>query len=316
MIIRQRFRLFASQSMGAVSVKKLANYQGHNDAIFALAQSQDSAKFYSSGADGMVSCWQLDEPDGHLVAQVPNSVYAMAETGNRKLLVGHNYDGLHVIDPDEKQELGTIQLTSKQLFSIISDGNDAWCGTGDGELIRLDWTNLQILQRQIYTDKSLRTIAMRPDGKELALGFSDHYIRIVDPNSLELLLEYKAHENSVFSLLYNGRHLISGGRDAHIRVWDIDQGYEPYKAIPAHNWAINDAALSPDGQHFVTCSMDKTIKVWDATTYDLLKVIDKERHDSHTSSVNKILWTNDAVISVSDDRRAMAWNIDFESADI
>lgn len=300
--------------MGSISVKKRATYQGHNDAIFALATSQDNAKFFSSGADGMVSCWDHGAPDGHLVAQVPNSVYAMVESDANALLVGHNYDGIHVIDPLAKKEIGTLKLTSKQIFNILIRDDEAWCGTGEGELIHFNWRNLQILHRARLSDKSLRTLAFRSDGMELALGFSDHHIRIVEPDSLKVLLDFEAHTNSVFALMYNNQHLVSGGRDAHLRIWDINQGYEPVQSIPAHNWAINDMTLSPDTQHFVTCSMDKTVKVWDARTYDLRKVIDKERHDSHTSSVNKVRWTTNGLITISDDRRIMTWDIDFETA--
>jgi WD40 repeat protein len=59
--------------------------------------------------------------------------------------------------------------------------------------------------------------------------------------------------------------------------------------------------------------MDKSIKVWDAEEYKLLKVIDKSRHAGHGTSVNKLLWTpfNDQLISASDDRTLSVWQIIF-----
>ena len=57
--------------------------------------------------------------------------------------------------------------------------------------------------------------------------------------------------------------------------------------------------------------MDKSIKVWDAESEKLLKVIDKSRHAGHGTSVNKLLWSdyNDQLISASDDRQISVWDI-------
>jgi WD40 repeat protein len=59
--------------------------------------------------------------------------------------------------------------------------------------------------------------------------------------------------------------------------------------------------------------MDKSIKVWDAQAFRLLKVIDKARHAGHGTSVNKLLWTNfdDQLLSASDDRSISVWQIIF-----
>jgi WD40 repeat protein len=56
--------------------------------------------------------------------------------------------------------------------------------------------------------------------------------------------------------------------------------------------------------------MDKTIKIWDAKTFTLLKVIDKVRNQSHSTSVNKLLWLdNQNLASVSDDKMSMLWEV-------
>jgi WD40 repeat protein len=59
--------------------------------------------------------------------------------------------------------------------------------------------------------------------------------------------------------------------------------------------------------------MDKTIKVWNAQTFELIKVIDKVRHAGHGTSINKLLWLpyHDYLISGSDDRNLSVWKVEF-----
>ena len=59
--------------------------------------------------------------------------------------------------------------------------------------------------------------------------------------------------------------------------------------------------------------MDKSVKIWDAETFKLLKVIDRARHAGHGTSVNKLLWTqfDNQIISGSDDRTISVWKLEF-----
>jgi WD40 repeat protein len=97
-------------------------------------------------------------------------------------------------------------------------------------------------------------------------------------------------------------------------MWDASKNYLQSAEVVAHMFAINHLAFSRDNKHFVTCSMDKSIKVWDAENLKLLKVIDRSRHAGHGTSVNRVLWMNykDQLLSASDDRTISVWNINFE----
>ena len=150
---------------------------------------------------------------------------------------------------------------------------------------------------------------------EIAVGYSDFSIRVFDLDDLKMKQEWKAHSNSVFTVRYtpDEKFLISGSRDARLKVWDAEAGYLQTAEVVAHLYAINHLDFSPNGKHFVTCSMDKSIKVWDAEKLKLLKVIDRARHAGHGTSVNKVLWTTyqDQLLSASDDRTISVWNLIF-----
>jgi WD40 repeat protein len=182
--------------------------------------------------------------------------------------------------------------------------------------MKVDSKSLTVTRKNQLSEKSARTMAVNEQRGELAVGYSDHFIRIFDLDDLKLKKEWQAHANSVFTLQYtpDQKSLLSGSRDARLKRWEATSEYEQSGEVVAHLYAINHLAFSRDSKHFVTCSMDKSIKVWDAAALKLLKVIDRSRHAGHGTSVNKVLWTNyqDQLLSASDDRTVSVWNINFE----
>jgi WD40 repeat protein len=302
--------------MSPVQVKKLHTITGHRDCVYTLQGSADAAQFFSGSGDGMIVRWSLKDPDnGEVVAKLPNSVYALFHDKASDLLIaGHNYEGIHLLDWKNKKEIGSLQLTKAAIFDINRFGDSLIVANGDGTVMLINPEQLQISAKAQRSEKSARTIAVNTSTGEIAIGYSDHFIRVFD-EKLNLKTEFKAHSNSVFTLRYtpDGNFLMSGSRDARLNVWDVKAGYLQASQVVAHMYAINHIEFSPDGKHFVTCSMDKSIKVWDLQELKLLKVIDKSRHAGHGTSVNKLLWTsyNDQLLSAGDDRTISVWHIIF-----
>lgn len=303
--------------MSGILVNKLYDFKGHRDSVYALTGSSDSNNFFSAGGDGLVAGWDLNHPDqGNLLAKVPNAVYALHYLADKNILaVGHNRDGIHLIDVESKKEIASIKLTTNSIFDIQSFYEHLIVASGDGSVILVDRSNLSVSKKIKPSSKSARTLAINKQKDELAIGFSDNFIRVYSLPDLSLKKEWLAHTNSVFALQYTLENdfLVSVSRDARIKKWTVSKSYQLENEVPAHHYAINGIAFSPDGKHFITCSMDKTIKLWDTETMKLLKVLDKARHGGHSTSVNKVLWLSDnRLVSGSDDRNISIWNIHFE----
>ncbi len=298
-----------------IEIQKKGTITGHRDSVYTIIPGPTPDVFFSGAGDGMVVQWDLNSPEnGQLIAKVPNSVYALAYQ-NGVLTVGHNYDGLHFIDVASRQEIGSIQLTDQAIFDIQGKGHLQFVATGNGTVFIFDGLKNEVVATLNDTGQRARCIAINEQRYEIAVGYSDNYIRIYSLKNYALIQEIAAHTRSVFSLRYapNHNYLLSASRDAHFKVWNCNQQYQLQQDVIAHMYAINHADFSPDGKHFVTCSMDKSIKVWDATTFKLLKVIDKARHAGHGTSVNKLIWSafNNWVVSCSDDRTISIWDINF-----
>ena len=299
-----------------MEVTKLHTFTGHRDCVYALENDALPHRFFSAAGDGMVVRWNLEQPDqGELIARVPASVYALCHVPqDGQLWIGQNFDGLHMIDLDTKKETKSIKITASAIFDIKTWLSTVGVATGDGAVVFLDKETFSVRKTIRLSDKSARCLAVNPVGGEVAVGYSDHAIRIFDWQTLQPKHTIAAHGNSVFALHYSPdfRWLLSGGRDARLKVWDAAAGYAPHTSVVAHTFAINHIVYRADGQQFATCSMDKSIKIWDAATFRLLKVIDKARHAGHATSINKLLWTGyqNQLVSASDDRSLSVWSLE------
>ena len=305
--------------MSKIQVNKLNTLTGHNDCIYALREGADPRYFYTGAGDGMVVEWDLDNPkDGTLLARLPHSVYALEVDAKRNtLIVGHNYEGIHVIDLIEKKESWNLKLSAAAIFDLRIFGEELFVATGDGVLFVVDLEARAIKRHIKLSSKSIRVLAIAPFKKQLALGFSDHSIQILDlAQGAAPIARLEGHTNSVFALGFSPDEavLVSGGRDACLKFWNTNS-YLLEENVVAHLYAINYLSFREDGQYLVTCSMDKSLKLWDMSSRNLVKVIDKARNAGHGTSINKVFWSTYSgdVVSVSDDRTIAIWQIEAQT---
>ena len=295
-------------------VIKSSSFTGHRDCIYSLQPGENQGMFFSAAGDGYVVSWSDSEPDnGRVVAKTQSSVYAMLHLPHLQcLVVGENYQGLHLVSLRDNAELASLKLESTPIFDLAFHDGRIFIASGDGSLTVVDAGRFETLQRIMLGEKSARCVAINPLLGDLAVGLSDNSIRILSLADLSPKYLIHAHKLSVFALHYSPdfRLLISGSRDAQLKVWDSVQHYALHQSVAAHLFAINSIDYAPDGKTFATGSMDKTIKIWDSCDFRLLKVIDRARYGGHSSSVNKVLWTADGrLLSCSDDKNIHLWSI-------
>src|SRR5688500_17364184 len=200
--------------MAGVKVSKLHTLTGHRDCVYTLVPAQKHSLFFSGSGDGMAVMWNLEDPEtGAVIAKLPNSIYAMHyDESSNALIVGHNYEGIHILDWENKSEVGSLQLTKAAIFDVKSHNGSLFVATGEGALISVDSKYLTIKQKVQASQKSARTIAINDRRGEIAVGYSDNFIRVFDLDKLNLISEWQAHAKSIFTLLYtpDQKFLLSG----------------------------------------------------------------------------------------------------------
>lgn len=277
-----------------IEVTKVAHLQGHKGAIYDFVVDKEAETVYTAGADGVVAAWQASNPNGKSILQAGEPLYSI-NLSNNVLRVGSQNGTIYTINLDNKSLISSDKKHSGGVFFI----NGSLSGGEDGFLVNDK-------NRFSLSKESLRCLVETPT--EWIIGSSDFTIYRVLKMDSSVVAQLKGHTNSVFSVeLLDKNTLVSTGRDALIKVWDLTINMEIH-SVSAHLYQAKSLAFS--GDLLLSCSMDKTIKVWN-DKLDLLKVIDFERNKSHTNCINKVKWLDEnRFISCSDDRSLIFWQVE------
>jgi len=101
---------------------------------------------------------------------------------------------------------------------------------------------------------------------------------------------------------------VSGASDGRICLWDIEHGDgTPERVVDAHSDSV--LFLRGDDEHIVSCSKDRTIRLFNITTLEQLLVIQQPADSGHRGAINAVGLTKDFIVSASGDRSLRVWDI-------
>lgn len=156
----------------------------------------------------------------------------------------------------------------ERLVSVGKDRTLKVWDSGSGELLK------SILAS--YVD--LTKVAFSPDGDHIAAGDHDRTAKIWDSHSLNQLSTLEGHESGVIELAFSpeGDRLVTSstlGFQGQI-VWDLPSGLQIGNFF-GHTGTVADIDFRPDGKQIATASIDGSVRLWDANTFEQLSVLNE-----------------------------------------
>ena len=146
---------------------------------------------------------------------------------------------------------------------------------------------------------------MQISDNRLFVGTEDGSVREFDVTTFNEVNRFPIHKTGVNKLLLlNKNELLSVGRDGYLINTDSLTGQQLF-ALPAHYQAIY--GLEKVGKQLITCSMDKSIKIWDIDSWKVIQKLEA-KSGGHKRSVNALCAFNERqFISCSDDKEVFLW---------
>lgn len=192
-------------------------FEGHADALYALAVAPDGKQIASAGYDQKINIWSVTTGVALRTLKGHNgAVFALSYRPDGKVLASASADR-------------TVKLW------------DASSGT------RLDTLS--------QPTKELNTVAFSPDGQTLTAAGADNRLRVwsVSAKALEgsnpILRTTFAHEGAVLKLAYaaDGKTLATTSADMTVKLWDADTFSERQTLPKQPDW-VQAVAFLPGGR--------------------------------------------------------------------
>jgi WD40 repeat protein len=279
---------------------------GHSGPIYAL--SQDADFLYSASSDKLVVRWNLqDGTQDHFVVKTDRPVFSILKLKEgSELVIGQDDGSIHIIDVLLKKELRHLKAHSSAIFSIAENQSKGQRYTADAAGNLLIWdTAWNLLLNYPLGCGKIRTIKVSPDGNRLFLACGDGQIKVLECEFFNQINEWTAHQETCSSLcLLPDATILSGGKDAYIRHWDANGML--LKSFPAHKGTIYGLTLL-DSMQYVSVSRDKTIKIWDYPSHQIVQKIEMSGR-THLHSINAVVSRGTQFITAGDDKRIHVWS--------
>eukprot|EP01125_Pyxidicula_operculata_P019184 TRINITY_DN693_c0_g1_i1.p1 TRINITY_DN693_c0_g1~~TRINITY_DN693_c0_g1_i1.p1 ORF type:complete len:2289 (+),score=635.01 TRINITY_DN693_c0_g1_i1:128-6994(+) len=115
-------------------------------------------------------------------------------------------------------------------------------------------------------ERPVNCCTFTPDDKRIVAGSWDGTVKTFEVHDGNALVsKFKAHSKSVSTIAVapSGKHLVSGGLDRNLTLWDAQAGKE-IAVLTKHAKPITAVNYSHDGGHILSASADATSKVWKA----------------------------------------------------
>lgn len=252
--------------------------RAHDGPVRTLSVIPDESELFSAAEDRVVQ-WNLDS--GELLTENPSPAGVstpMFSTAAPITIITTSYFGIvgaksstgdlllwtNADDETEELQLSGANLTAlayaDEIELNVTAYDDGATSIWDGE------DNATAPQITLQDDFPINSVAIRPDGSQVATGTQGGAAKIWDVQSGVILHTLQHARNiSLVEFSPDGQLLLTAVEDGSVSLWDPESGARLVTLAHTSEVGAADFMLSADNLLLLTGTSDGTVTLWDAT---------------------------------------------------
>jgi WD40 repeat protein len=242
-------------------------FSGHKDMINSIAFIPGKREFYTSGIDGKIIKWNLDnKAQNHQVIDSGNVVEVLSVSPDAGWLACGNRNSAIKMIPlkgnSAKYELkGHTGNIKSLLFSL--DGKSLYSAALDGKVLKWDLASKASININTY-GLMINSIDISSNGSYLAGVSTDGKVLVWNPdkNSDNFRIEAAGKLINKVRFKPDENLLAVGYNDGYVELWDITTK-KKISELKAHTAKVYDIQFNNKYYQMATASGDYTLKIWD-----------------------------------------------------
>lgn len=237
----------------------------------AVAASPDG-KLLASGGRG-VQFWnaQTGEKAGELAFKDGDVVLSVRFAPDGKTLaVGLRSQQAQLWDVEAKKLVHTLKYTGPVYALAFSRDGAKVAISGGATLALFEAASGKLVKEFASKDgppsahPQIAALEFGPDGKTIAAGCYDGFIRLYDTYTGKEIRNFEGHMSVPYAIAFSkdGRTLASGSFDRTVRLWEAFSG-QTIAEFKGHTGPVLGVAFTPDDRRLYSASADTTVLCWD-----------------------------------------------------
>ncbi|KAK7913686.1 hypothetical protein WMY93_013897 [Mugilogobius chulae] len=247
--------------------------------------------------------------------------------GDRQIILGTKSGKLQIFELASGSLLETVDAHGGALWSlclapdqrgIVTGGADKTVKFWDFELIKDEGTTQKRLTlkhtRTLQLEEDVLCVKFSPDHRLLAVSLLDCTVKIFYTDTLKFFLSLYGHKLPVLCLdiSHDSTLIATGSADRNVKIWGLDFGdchrsmfahddsvmflqqFEHIQTLEGHHREVWCLTISPNGDHIVSTSHDKSLRLWERTREPI--ILEEEREMAREAEIEESMGKEDAPV--------------------